>query len=76
MKQSRESMGQGAEVSGLTEVKTKLVVVGDCGCGKTSLIKRYVNSTYTDVSFHVLFTCFVCCVSYGKSLTYYQTAKF
>ncbi|WAQ94420.1 RND3-like protein [Mya arenaria] len=31
-----------------TEVKTKLVVVGDCGCGKTTLIKRYINSSYTD----------------------------
>jgi len=33
-----------------TEVRTKLVVVGDCGCGKTTMIKRYINGTYTDVS--------------------------
>lgn len=38
-------MGQSA---GNSEVKVKLVVVGDCGCGKTTLIKRYINNTYTD----------------------------
>jgi GTPase SAR1 family protein len=43
----KEKMGQ---TSKETEVKAKLVVVGDCGCGKTTLIKRYINNTYTDVS--------------------------
>lgn len=42
-------MGQTNEI---TEVKAKLVVVGDCGCGKTTLIKRYINNSYTDVSFY------------------------
>lgn len=41
-------MGQNTEEKGVSEVKVKLVVVGDCGCGKTTLIKRYVNGTYTD----------------------------
>lgn len=43
-------MGQNTEEKGVSEVKVKLVVVGDCGCGKTTLIKRYVNGSYTDVS--------------------------
>ena len=43
-------MGQNTEEKGVSEVKVKLVVVGDCACGKTTLIKRYVNGTYTDVS--------------------------
>ena len=43
-------MGQSTEEKGVSEVKVKLVVVGDCGCGKTTLIKRYVNGSYTDVS--------------------------
>ena len=44
------NMGQSTEEKGVSEVKVKLVVVGDCGCGKTTLIKRYVNGSYTDVS--------------------------
>lgn len=44
-------MGQTSKES---EVKVKLVVVGDCACGKTTLIKRYINSSYTDVSFTFL----------------------
>ncbi|KAK7111107.1 rho-related GTP-binding protein RhoE-like [Littorina saxatilis] len=38
-----------------TEVKSKIVVVGDCECGKTTLIHRYVKSkfqeTYTPTGF-------------------------
>lgn len=38
-----------------TEVKSKIVVVGDCECGKTTLIHRYVQSkfqeTYTPTGF-------------------------
>ncbi|KAL4222024.1 Rho-related GTP-binding protein RhoE [Mactra antiquata] len=34
--------------NGETEVKTKLVVVGDCGCGKSTLIKRFVSNIYSD----------------------------
>lgn len=50
-------MGQTNEV---TEVKVKLVVVGDCGCGKTTLIKRYINNTYTDVRIYFLiFQCVI-----------------
>ena len=48
-------MGQNTEEKGVNEVKVKLVVVGDCGCGKTTLIKRYINGSYTDVSFIYLF---------------------
>lgn len=32
----------------VTVVKSKLVVVGDCECGKTSLIKRYVHGEHRD----------------------------
>lgn len=34
----------------VTEVKTKIVVVGDCGCGKTAFIERYINKKYPEVS--------------------------
>ena len=44
-------MGQPTENAGQTEFKTKLVLVGDCGCGKTTLIKRYVKTSYIEVSF-------------------------
>lgn len=37
----------------VTVVKSKLVVVGDCECGKTSLIKRYVHGEHRDVSITV-----------------------
>jgi GTPase SAR1 family protein len=40
-------MGQ---TTGESEIKAKLVVVGDCGCGKTTMIKRYISNSYTDVS--------------------------
>ena len=49
-------MGQNTEEKGASEVKVKLVVVGDCACGKTTLIKRYVNGTYTDVSIFMVDT--------------------
>lgn len=38
-------MGQ---TTGESEIKAKLVVVGDCGCGKTTMIKRYISNSYTD----------------------------
>ncbi|KAL3831906.1 hypothetical protein ACJMK2_023600 [Sinanodonta woodiana] len=41
-------MGQKGEESSEKMVKTKLVVVGDCGCGKTTFIKRYVNGDYNE----------------------------
>ncbi|KAK3103123.1 hypothetical protein FSP39_016642 [Pinctada imbricata] len=41
-------MGHQTEDGEVTVVKSKLVVVGDCGCGKTSLIHRYVNGKYND----------------------------
>ena len=50
-------MGQNTEAGGekgVSEVKVKLVVVGDCGCGKTTLIKRYINGSYSDVSTFVM----------------------
>ncbi|KAL8607963.1 hypothetical protein ACOMHN_005518 [Nucella lapillus] len=31
-----------------SEVKSKIVVVGDCGCGKTGLIHRYVHSAFQE----------------------------
>uniref|UniRef100_A0A2C9LHN7 Uncharacterized protein n=1 Tax=Biomphalaria glabrata TaxID=6526 RepID=A0A2C9LHN7_BIOGL len=31
---------------GIKEVRSKIVVVGSCGCGKTALIHRYVKSTF------------------------------
>ena len=34
---------------GGTEVKSKIVVVGDCQCGKTTLIHRYVHSRFQEV---------------------------
>ncbi|KAL3831904.1 hypothetical protein ACJMK2_023598 [Sinanodonta woodiana] len=36
-------MGQNGET-----VRTKVIIVGDCGCGKTSLIHRYIHGTYTE----------------------------
>ncbi|KAL5007523.1 hypothetical protein ScPMuIL_016329 [Solemya velum] len=41
-------MGQNGEENEATVVKSKLVVVGDSGSGKTALIKRYVRGEYTD----------------------------
>ncbi|RUS74364.1 hypothetical protein EGW08_017873 [Elysia chlorotica] len=42
-------------VGSMTEVRSKIVVVGSCGCGKTALIHRYVQSkflqTYTPTGF-------------------------
>jgi len=34
----------------LTVVKTKIVIVGDCKCGKTAFINRYITKAYNDVS--------------------------
>uniref|UniRef100_A0A0L8G3W0 Uncharacterized protein n=1 Tax=Octopus bimaculoides TaxID=37653 RepID=A0A0L8G3W0_OCTBM len=31
-----------------TCVRSKLVIVGDCACGKTSLIHRYVNGAFLE----------------------------
>lgn len=49
------TMGQRNEESEVTTVKSKLVVVGDCGCGKTSMINKYVkghfSETYTPTGF-------------------------
>jgi GTPase SAR1 family protein len=42
-------MGQRSEESEVTTVKSKLVVVGDCGCGKTSMINRYVKGQFSEV---------------------------
>ena len=33
-----------------TIVKSKLVLVGDCACGKTTLIKRYISGEFIQVS--------------------------
>lgn len=33
-----------------TVVKSKLVLVGDCACGKTTLIKRYISGEFVHVS--------------------------
>lgn len=49
MRMESNSGGGGGADSELTVVKSKLVVVGDCGCGKTSLIDRYVNGKYSDI---------------------------
>lgn len=50
-----EKMGQRNEEPEVTTVKSKLVVVGDCGCGKTSMINKYVkgqfSETYTPTGF-------------------------
>lgn len=48
-------MGQRNEEPEVTTVKSKLVVVGDCGCGKTSMINRYVKGNFSEVSY---FSCF------------------
>ncbi|XP_005089068.1 rho-related GTP-binding protein RhoN [Aplysia californica] len=37
-----------AASGGGTEVRSKIVVVGACGCGKTSLIHRYVRDAFTE----------------------------
>lgn len=36
------------DTSSHTEVKSKIVVVGDCQCGKTTLIHRYVHSKFLE----------------------------
>ena len=38
-----------------TTVNTKIVLVGDCECGKTALIRRYMQSNFTEVSEGVTF---------------------
>lgn len=43
------TMGQRNEESEVTTVKSKLVVVGDCGCGKTSMINKYVKGHFSEV---------------------------
>lgn len=43
-------MGQRNEDTEVTTVKSKLVVVGDCACGKTSMINRYVKGHFSEVS--------------------------
>ena len=43
---------------GVTEVRSKIIVVGACGCGKTALIHRYVRDRYTEVSA----TCSILCL--------------
>lgn len=42
----------GATGGDVTVVKSKIVVVGDCECGKTALIHRYVHSKFLEVSGH------------------------
>lgn len=49
-----DSTGAGAT----TEVRSKIVMVGSCGCGKTALIHRYVQSTFLEVS--ITCTCAIC----------------
>ncbi|KAL5006720.1 hypothetical protein ScPMuIL_015526 [Solemya velum] len=41
-------MGRNSGETEGTVVKSKLVVVGDCGCGKTALIQRYTRGVYTE----------------------------
>lgn len=43
-----KKMGQRSEEPEVTTVKSKLVVVGDCGCGKTSMINRYVKGQFSE----------------------------
>ncbi|XP_076472662.1 rho-related GTP-binding protein RhoE-like [Babylonia areolata] len=40
--------GSAVVASDSTEVKSKIVVVGDCQCGKTTLIHRYVQSKFQE----------------------------
>lgn len=51
-----ETDSAGAAVASMTEVRSKIVVVGSCSCGKTALIHRYVQSkflqTYTPTGFY------------------------
>lgn len=69
-------MGQNKESS--QEVKTKIVVVGDCRCGKTSLIKRYINNTYTDTytptGFDTYNTTYQVSASYKIQLSIWDTS--
>uniref|UniRef100_A0A0B7A8L5 Uncharacterized protein n=1 Tax=Arion vulgaris TaxID=1028688 RepID=A0A0B7A8L5_9EUPU len=37
-----------ASAGASTEIRSKIVVVGSCGCGKTALIQRYVQSTFLE----------------------------
>lgn len=42
-----------------TEVRSKIVIVGACCCGKTALIHRYIKSTFLEVSFYLPFSTYV-----------------
>ncbi len=42
--------------SQVTVVRSKIVVVGDCSCGKSSLIRRYCKpGEYSDVSIYIIY---------------------
>lgn len=45
-----DSMGSDGERNPqVTSVKCKIVLVGDCECGKTSLIKRYIKENFNEI---------------------------
>lgn len=54
----------------VTVVKTKIVVVGDCKCGKSAFINRYINKTYQDVS---IFSSLTAMLTHGKIILDDQT---
>ncbi|ESO82046.1 hypothetical protein LOTGIDRAFT_223513 [Lottia gigantea] len=59
-------------------VRSKIVVVGDCNCGKTSLIQRYVkdsfNEVYTPTGFDTFSTTYNVSETYKIQITIWDTS--
>lgn len=64
--------------SGPTTVKSKLVLVGDCACGKTSLIKSYISGKflhdYTPTGFDTYTTTYNVTDTYTIKLSLWDTS--
>ncbi|KAH9520112.1 Rho- GTP-binding protein RhoE, partial [Bulinus truncatus] len=49
------------------EVRSKIVVVGSCGCGKTALINRYVKTTFLQTYTPTGFDTYTCQYSVSEN---------
>ncbi|CAG5132345.1 unnamed protein product [Candidula unifasciata] len=61
-----------------TEIRSKIVVVGSCGCGKTALIHRYVKysflETYTPTGFDTYSTQYCVSDTYKINMSVWDTS--